>query len=82
MAPSKRPPKAVPPRAKRPPGRPRSPNPLPNVTGLRMPPELTEALDAWAAELDAAGPGRVTRSSLIVHILREAVAKRAAGRGP
>jgi hypothetical protein len=55
---------------------------LPNVTGLRMPPELTAKLDAWVEELAKSNPaGRVTRSSLIIHVLREAVARHEASKG-
>lgn len=57
-------------------------NALPNVTGLRLPPELTAKLDAWVEELAQSNPaGRVTRSSLIVHVLREAIARHEAAKG-
>jgi len=63
-------------------GRPPVENPLPSVTGLRMPPELTAKLDAWVEELAKSNPaGRVTRSSLIIHVLREALARHEASKG-
>lgn len=75
-----KPAKAPSPEPKRGRGRPPAANPLPNVTGLRLPPALTADLDAWAAEENGRGPGRVTRSSLITHILQTAVDARRAAR--
>ena len=49
------------------------------VLSVRSAPAKVAALDAWAAELNASpsNPGRVTRNSLIVHIIDGALATRA-----
>lgn len=46
------------------------------MTGVRIPPEIIDALDALVAELngDPQRLGKVTRSELIVRILRDGVA--------
>ena len=49
------------------------------VLSVRIAPSKVAALDEWAAELNASpsNPGRVTRNSLIVHIIDGALATRA-----
>lgn len=49
------------------------------VTGLRIPTDVIEALDAWAERLNAAPDviAKVTRNALVVRILRDAIAREA-----
>ena len=71
MPPAKPPPSST---TKRPVGRPRREDPRPSVTGLRIPAELLERLDAIlarrAAELARLG-GSPSRNALIVAALAE-----------
>jgi metal-responsive CopG/Arc/MetJ family transcriptional regulator len=63
------------------PGRPKKSAAAPEaagVTGVRFPTDLLAEIDARVDELNAAGgPGRTTRSSLIVHLVREGLSRKA-----
>lgn len=50
------------------------------VTGLRIPADVIEALDAWADRLNAAPDviAKVTRNALVVRILRDAITRETA----
>ncbi len=54
-------------------GRPPSDADPMEVMSIRLPGDVVAGLDEWAARLDKKGPGRVTRSSLILHIVRQAL---------
>lgn len=63
---------------KRRPGRPMVDNEPMEVMSIRLPKDVVHALDEWAARLDKKGPGRVTRSGLILHVVRQAIEAEAA----
>lgn len=69
-----------------PPGKPPRPAEPPKdaaaVLSVRIAPSKVAALDVWVAELNADpdNPGRVTRNSLIVHLIEQALTARAKDR--
>lgn len=67
-------------------GRPANPNtqPLPPVTGLRLPLDLLDALDAYVEKRNAelASEGLTTnRTAVVIRLLREALAVKSAATG-
>jgi len=63
-------------------GRPARPNkpPRPNITGLRIPPDIIERLDALAERLSARPEqvGVVSRNAVVLLLLREGLTAREA----
>jgi len=61
-------------------GRPRGETPQPSVTGIRIPAEFVEKLDAWAAEENAkkGAISRTTRSSIVLGLIKDALEAREA----